>query len=180
MNLNNYRKIFPQNQEVRVGVLSDTHGYFPNSLENFFKNCHIVFHAGDVGNLSVVEKLNNICSLVAVFGNIDGPDIRSRFPEIQRIHIAGLNIFMMHICGYPGKYKPFARKLLEEERPDVVITGHSHILKIIYDKTLMHWHINPGACGQAGWHHCFTAVRFEIRNKKIENLELWEMERKII
>lgn len=159
-------------------MLSDTHGHVPDEALDFLSRCDVILHAGDIGSEAVANALEKKALLLAVYGNIDGPDIRFRFPEIQRVTLGGLRCFMTHIAGYPGRYQAGIKTLLLQEKPDLVLCGHSHILKIIYDKELRHLHINPGACGLSGWHNRLTAVRFIIENGKPSVMELWEKKRR--
>jgi putative phosphoesterase len=170
----NYKEIIPVKATIKVGLLSDTHGHVPEDVLKFLSNCNVVFHAGDIGSETVADKLESLTTLVAVHGNIDGREIRLRFPSVQRVKLGGLKLFMTHIAGYPGKYQSNIKTLLIQERPDLVVCGHSHILRIIYDKELQHLHINPGACGLVGWHTRLTAVRFSIEHNKPCGMEIWE------
>lgn len=169
-----YPEIFPGKASIKLGILSDTHGHLPEEVLNFLSGCDVLFHAGDIGSESVADRLEALTHLVAVFGNIDGREIRLRFPEIQRVSLGGLKLFMTHIAGYPGRYQKRIKALLLREKPDLVVCGHSHILRVIFDKELRHLHINPGACGLSGWHTRLTALRFTIENKKPCRMEVWE------
>lgn len=169
-----YRPLFPEKSLVKVGILSDTHGYVPDEALDFLSRCDVILHAGDIGSETVADALEKKALLLAVYGNIDGPEIRGRFPETQRVTLGGLRCFMTHIAGYPGRYQARIKAFLKEEQPDLVVCGHSHILKIIYDQELRHLHINPGACGLFGWHTRLTAVRFALENGKPAAMEVWE------
>ncbi|MCX7767777.1 MAG: metallophosphatase family protein [Flavobacteriales bacterium] len=173
-----YEPVIMGKNRVRIGVLSDTHGHLPEGVLRFVEACDVVLHAGDIGSESVADTLEERVTLVAVHGNIDGGPLRLRFPEVQRIEVGGARLFMTHIAGYPGHYRAEVKKLLQEERPHLVVCGHSHILKIMYDKHLQHLHVNPGACGLSGWHTRLTAVRFIIEEGKPTNMEIWEKEKK--
>jgi uncharacterized protein len=159
----------------RIGLLSDTHGHIDEGIISSFVDCHEIWHAGDIGNLNVVEKLQGIAPLRAVFGNIDGQEIRIRFKEFLRFECEGLDVLITHIGGYPGKYSPAARAVLKSNPPKLFICGHSHILKVIPDKTLGLLHINPGACGKEGFHKIRTVVKFHVNEGKIQNLEVVEL-----
>lgn len=162
---------------VQIGLLSDTHGSLPNKWMDFFGNCHEIWHAGDIGNMIVADALRNFKTLRAVFGNIDGVDIRQEYPEWQVFEIEKLKVVMIHIGGYPGKYQTAARALIKKEKPGLFISGHSHILKVIFDQQNNLLHINPGAAGNYGMHHKVTLVRFAIEDGKINNLEIFEKDR---
>ena len=129
----------------RIGILSDTHGTFDERLREFFRDVDEIWHAGDIGSIDIVERLQAFRPLRAVYGNIDGQDIRRLFPETDRFTVEGADVVMKHIGGYPGKYDPSIRGTLLVHPPKLFISGHSHILKVKYDKTLGMLHINPGA-----------------------------------
>jgi len=159
----------------RIGVLSDTHGYLDPRLMNFFKDCDEIWHAGDIGDLSVADELEAFKSLYAVCGNIDGNDFRIRYPREQRRTVHGLDIWMVHIGGYPSNYDRSIKERLMDNPPGVFISGHSHILKVIYDKKFNLLHINPGAAGRYGIHKVRTAIRFAIKDSKVTDLEIIEL-----
>jgi len=159
----------------RIGVLSDTHGYLDPRLKSFFADVDEIWHAGDIGSLSVSEALKSWKKLVAVHGNIDGQDIRVEFPAEQRLMREGLDIWMTHIGGYPGNYASHLRQRIRSSPPGLFISGHSHILKVMPDPALKLLHINPGAAGQHGFHHVRTAVRFAIENGKPGQLDIIEL-----
>lgn len=159
----------------RIGVLSDTHGFLDNRLNDFFKDCDEVWHSGDIGDLSVADELESSKSLIAVCGNIDGNDCRIRYPREHRKQVQGLDIWMVHIGGYPGNYDRSIKERLIADPPDLFISGHSHILKVIYDKKYSLLHINPGAAGRHGMHKVRTAVRFAINEGKVTDLEIIEL-----
>ena len=161
----------------KVGVISDTHSYVDNKIVDYLKDSDIILHAGDVGNIEVINRLQEIGQVKAVYGNIDGQDIRIEYPEIEIYTIEKVKIMMVHIGGYPDNYAPKIRQLLKKEKPDIFISGHSHILKVIYDKKLSLLHINPGAVGKSGFHKVRTIIRFEVDNKEIKNLEIIELPR---
>jgi len=159
----------------KIGVISDTHGFLDPKLFNFFKDCDEIWHAGDIGDLSVSDALENFKPLKAVCGNIDGNDFRIRYPKELRTTVNGLDIWMVHIGGYPGNYDRSVRERIVKDPPDLFISGHSHILKVIFDKKLKLLHINPGAAGRFGLHQVRTAVRFGIKNSKVIDLEIIEL-----
>ena len=161
----------------RIGLLSDTHGYINPRILEFFASCDEIWHAGDIGNLETADNLSAFKHFKAVYGNIDGTELRVSFPKNQVFNCEGVKIFMTHIGGYPGRYEKEARQLIESEKPGLFITGHSHILKVMYDKKHNLLHINPGAAGNSGLHHVITCVRFVIDGKDIRDLEVFEKER---
>ena len=160
---------------IRVGLLSDTHAHLDERIPDFFASCDEIWHAGDIGSIEVAERLQAIKPLRAVFGNIDGRPIRTLFPEDLRFECGGLEVFMTHIGGYPGRYSPRDRVILKENPPGLFICGHSHILKVMPDKPLGLLHINPGACGLVGFHQVKTIVRFTIATGKVQDLEVIEL-----
>lgn len=159
----------------RIGVLSDTHGFFDPRIATYFGECDEIWHAGDVGDYDVILKLNYIAPVIAVYGNIDGSTIRSRYPGHQRHLRGGLDIWMTHIGGYPGNYDPRVKPEIFNNPPGLFISGHSHILKVIPDKKLGFLHINPGAAGRNGLHRVRTLVRFEVEDGRIGNLDVIEL-----
>lgn len=163
---------------MRIGLLSDTHGYLDDPMLRFLEDCDEIWHAGDFGGNGVVESLMALKPVRGVFGNIDGREIRGLFPEDLRFVCEGLDVFMTHIGGYPGKYAKRVKALLENQPPGLFICGHSHILKIMPDPKLGLLHINPGACGQEGFHLMRTMVRFSIQAGTISGLEVIELGRR--
>ncbi|MCG8410994.1 MAG: metallophosphatase family protein [Bacteroidales bacterium] len=161
----------------KIGLLSDTHGFIDTKIIKFFKDCDEIWHAGDIGNLETADKIASIKPLRAVFGNIDGHEVRAAYPQVQHFTCENLSVLMTHIGGYPGKYEKSMRNAISKLKPQLFISGHSHILKIIYDKKNELLHINPGASGRSGFHQVQTAVRFEIDNGEIKNLEIFEKKR---
>ncbi len=162
---------------TRIGLLSDTHGYIHHRLFSFFEKVDEIWHAGDIGNIQTADSLSAFKPLRAVYGNIDGYDLRTIYPEHQRFMCEATDIYMTHIGGYPGRYTQNVIHEVSNHPPDIFICGHSHILKIIYDKKLNFLHINPGAAGNKGTHHVCTAIRFLVDGKDIRELEIWEIER---
>lgn len=160
---------------TRIGLLSDTHGYWDERYVQYFSNCDEIWHVGDIGSMEVADHLNEICPLKAVRGNIDSGDVRCLFPEIYRFKCEDVDVLMKHIGGYPGHYDYSVRNLIYTSPPQLFISGHSHILKVEYDKTLRLLHINPGAAGISGWHKVRTLVRFVIEGKNIRDLEVIEI-----
>jgi putative phosphoesterase len=159
----------------RIGLLSDTHGHVPKQAFTFFADCNEIWHAGDIGNLETAKELAGIKPLKAVYGNIDGQELRSFYPLYQHFNCEGVKVLMIHIGGYPGKYTPEARRLIEEMQPKLFITGHSHILKVMNDPKHNLLHINPGAAGKYGWHTVATLIRFTVDGETIKDLEIQEI-----
>lgn len=162
----------------KIGLISDTHGYLHPSVLDFFKECDEIWHAGDAGSIAILDQLSAFKPLKAVYGNIDGWDVRVTYPEFQLFDCEEVKILMIHIGGYPGRYAQTARKLIQEHKPGLFISGHSHILKVIYDDKNNLLHINPGAAGNHGLHKKVTAVRFIIEGKEIKDMEIYETSRK--
>ena len=159
----------------RIGLLSDTHAWWDERYLKHFEQCDEIWHAGDIGSVEVAEKLAAFRPLRAVYGNVDGHELRLMFPEVLRFEVEGAEVLMKHIGGYPGKYDPSIRNTLLMNPPKLFISGHSHILKVKYDDHLGLLHINPGAAGTYGFHKVRTLVRFEIDGGKFQNLEVIEL-----
>lgn len=159
----------------KIGLLSDTHGYLDEAIFTHFERCDEIWHAGDFGNLELAEALSDFKPLRGVYGNIDGQDIRQLYPETLRFSIEELDVFMIHIGGYPDRYSPVVKDLMLHNPPSLFISGHSHILKVIYDRKFECLHLNPGAAGKQGWHKVRTLQRFDIEEGKIQNLEVIEL-----
>lgn len=158
-----------------IGLLSDTHGFWDDKYLKYFESCDEIWHAGDIGSLALADKFAAFRPLRAVYGNVDGHDVRVAYPQIQRFNIEGADIMIKHIGGYPGNYDSSVRGMLFVNPPKLFISGHSHILKVKYDKTLGLLHINPGAAGNYGFHKTRTLVRFIIDNGTFKNLEVIEL-----
>jgi putative phosphoesterase len=161
----------------RIGLLSDTHGVIPERLFIFFEKCDEIWHAGDIGNEETLNLLVGERMFRAVHGNIDGQDIRIKYPARLRFLCEGMDILMTHIGGYPGHYDRSVRVEIYTRPPKLFVCGHSHILKVIYDKKLEILHLNPGAAGRTGFHKVCTALRFVIDGTDIREMEIWETER---
>jgi len=159
----------------RIGLLSDTHSCIDDKFAEYFSACDEIWHAGDIGSEQVADYLEGIRPLRAVYGNIDGGNIRLRFPKVLIFNIEEVTVMMTHIGGYPGRYDPAIRAELYKVRPNLFISGHSHILKVMYDKTLQCLHINPGAAGHSGFQHVRTLVRFTIDQTQFNDLEVIEL-----
>ena len=160
---------------MKVGLLSDTHGWLDKRVVKFFRECEEVWHCGDVGTVSVIEELQKCFRVRAVYGNIDGGEVRRTFSETLEWQCEEATILMTHIGGYPGKYDPRIKKRLIQNPPNLFISGHSHILRVLYDKQLSCLHINPGAAGIQGWQTVRTLVRFTIDGKDFRDLEVIEL-----
>lgn len=160
---------------MKIGLISDTHGHLHPRVFHHFKDCDEIWHGGDIGTFSLLQELAHFKPLRAVFGNVDGVEVRKETKENLFFLSGGMSVFITHIAGYPDKYNPRAQTLIKEHKPKIVICGHSHILKVIYDKKLEHLHINPGAAGNHGWHKVMTIITFEINKVNIENLKIIEL-----
>ena len=160
---------------TKVGLLSDTHGFVDPAVYKHFKDCDEIWHAGDIGHVQVIDDLSQFKTLRAVYGNIDGHVVRSAVPEDLVFEIDGIKIFMTHIGGSPGRYNLRVKSLMQLYKPNIFICGHSHILKVIYDKQMNHLHINPGAAGNQGFHHVKTLIRFDLNQGKPANMEVIEL-----
>jgi putative phosphoesterase len=158
----------------KIGLISDTHGYLDDAVFKHFEACDEIWHAGDFGP-DVADKLAAFKPLKGVYGNIDDKVIRAQFPEHLRFSCEEVDVWMTHIGGYPGKYAPNIRAEIYNKPPKIFITGHSHILKVMFDPKIQCLHINPGAAGKSGWHKVKTLIRFCISDEKIHNLEAIEM-----
>lgn len=159
----------------RIGLMSDTHGFLDSQVLPFFADCDEIWHAGDIGHLRVLRALEQAKPLKAVWGNIDGPEIRQLFPEIQAFECSGVKVVMIHIGGYPGRYAKGVSKLLKEERADLFICGHSHILRVMPCPKLGLLHLNPGACGRQGFHLEKTVLRFTLEDGRISELQIGKL-----
>lgn len=159
----------------RIALLSDTHGVIDSNLYKYVESCDEIWHAGDIGTLTVSDTLANWKPLRAVYGNIDGASLRAVHPENQIFSVEGVKVLMTHIGGYPKRYTARVLQLIKQERPQLYICGHSHILKVMFDSTHNCLHMNPGACGNHGFHKVKTLLRFTLANGKIENLEVIEL-----
>lgn len=160
-----------------IGLLSDTHGIVPKQVYTFFENVDIILHAGDLGSTDVLDELRHFKPTIAVFGNIDGYDVYSQTKRIETFNIEETKIMMTHIGGYPNHYQKGIKEMLIEEKPNIFISGHSHILKVMYDKKYNLLHINPGAAGHYGFHQVSTMIRFCIDKDKPKDLEIIEYDK---
>lgn len=161
-----------------IGLLSDTHSYWDDRFAVHFADCDEIWHAGDVGSLDVLERLEAIGPPVrAVCGNIDYGEVRRRLPEVQCFSIEGVNVWMTHIGGYPGKYAFGLMRHLREHKIGLFISGHSHILKVMPDKELDLLHVNPGAAGRHGWQRVRTIVKMKIDDGAVRELDVIELDK---
>jgi putative phosphoesterase len=160
---------------TRIGLLSDTHHYLDDKIFRYFESCDEIWHAGDFGTTEISDKLKAYKPLKGVYGNIDGNDIRSEFPEKLFFTCEGINVYMTHIGGYPGRYAPGIIKEIQSSEAGLFISGHSHILKIMYDEKLKCLHMNPGAAGNQGWHKIKTVIRFAVDGFDIKDCEVIEL-----
>lgn len=160
---------------TRICLLSDTHGYLDTKIIQHLEWADEIWHAGDIGTFAILEQLEMIKSTRAVFGNIDGHQIRAACPENQIFYCEKVKVLIRHIGGYPGRYNATTRLLLNEHQPKLYICGHSHILKVQNDPNKKLLHMNPGAAGRSGFHQMRTLLRFTIDEYRIENLEVAEL-----
>jgi putative phosphoesterase len=160
---------------IRIGLISDTHGFLDENVFTHFENCDEIWHAGDFGTIELARRLAEKKPLKGVYGNIDGADIRAEFPEQLVFTCEEVKVMMRHIGGSPPRYNPETRKELALHQPQLFISGHSHILKVIYDEKIACLHMNPGAAGKHGWHKVRTIVRFVIDGKEMKGCEVVEL-----
>lgn len=156
-------------------LLSDTHGYMDERILDYASQADEIWHAGDIGDLKVTDELAKKAAVRAVYGNIDNAEIRREFPLNNHFQIEGVDVLITHIGGYPGKYSPAIRNDIYNNPPQLFICGHSHILKVMPDRKFNLLHMNPGACGNHGFHQVRTMLRFTVDSGKIENLEVIEL-----
>jgi len=160
---------------TRIGLISDTHSFLDDVVFNHFETCNEIWHAGDFGTMQLADQLASFKPLKGVYGNIDDNEIRNRFPEQLVFTCEGVKIMMRHIGGSPPKYNPETRKELLIHQPQLFISGHSHILKVMYDEKINCLHMNPGAAGKQGWHKVRTLIRFVIDGKEMKDCEVIEL-----
>ncbi|AMR33117.1 phosphodiesterase [Mucilaginibacter sp. PAMC 26640] len=159
----------------KIGLISDTHSYLDDAVFKHFDSCDEIWHAGDFGTLELAEKLAAFKPLKGVYGNIDDKDIRQTYPEYLRFKCEEVDVWITHIGGYPGRYSPLVKPEIYSNPPQLFITGHSHILKVIYDKKISCLHLNSGAAGKQGWHKVRTLLRFSITGDKIHGMDVIEL-----
>lgn len=161
---------------MKIGLISDTHGFLDKKVFDHFKACDEIWHAGDIGESAVVDQLEQFKPVRAVFGNVDDQALQIRYPEDLFFNVDGLNVFMTHIGGIPPKYNPRVKKILTADPPHIFICGHSHILRVLRDPAMKNMlYINPGAAGNHGFHHMKTLIRFDITAGQIQNMEVIEL-----
>jgi hypothetical protein len=161
----------------QIGIMSDTHGFLNPSLFDFFKDCDEIWHAGDWGNHELADSLVAFKPIKGVYGNIDGQQIRTLYPEVNYFKVEEVSVLMIHIGGYPGHYSPGFKKIMKNQKIDLMVCGHSHILKVMRDQSNNWMHINPGACGNHGFQTVNTAIRLKFDKTKMFDLEVWEQKR---
>ncbi len=159
----------------KILLLSDTHGHIDQKILNYAEQADEIWHAGDIGDLRVADELKKVRVLRAVYGNIDGAEARQEYPLDNRFLCEGVDVWITHIAGYPGKYSGRIAEVLLRNPPKLLICGHSHILKVMHDKKFGHLHMNPGAAGISGFHQVRTMLRFSVHNGRIGELEVIEM-----
>ena len=162
----------------KILLLSDTHSFIDNQILKFIKQADEVWHAGDIGSIEVIDIIKKLKPVRAVFGNIDNASIRSEFPLDNKFTIENVSVWMTHIGGYPNRYDKRIKDEISTNPPQLFISGHSHILKVMFDKKLHLLHMNPGAAGKHGFHKIRTMLRFEINGEKVTNLEVIELEQR--
>lgn len=163
----------------KILLISDTHSYIDDQILKHIKQADEVWHAGDIGDLKVTDTIAKLKPLRAVFGNIDDAKARLEFPLHNRFRCENVEVWITHIGGYPGKYNPNIVAELKSNPPNLFICGHSHILKVMFDKSLNFLHMNPGAAGKHGFHQVRTMLKFEINDDKIQNLAIIELETRV-
>jgi hypothetical protein len=159
----------------KIGIISDTHSFLDQQVFQYFKDVDEIWHAGDIGNLELTNEIEKHKKLRAVFGNIDSHEVRAVFPKHEIIQIEGCVILMIHIAGAFGKYNDETKKLILEHKPNILVCGHSHIVKIAFDQKYNLLYINSGAAGKHGFHKMRTILRFELNDGKPQNMELIEL-----
>jgi len=162
---------------LKIGLLSDTHGYLNPKIEKYFANVDEIWHAGDIGGQLIIDELEKIAHVRAVVGNIDSVEMRRECPMVLAFNCEGVSVLITHIGGYPGNYAAAIRQRIFENTPKLFISGHSHILKVMNDKALKMLHINPGAAGKSGFHKVATVIRFVVDGEQIRDLEVIEFDK---
>jgi putative phosphoesterase len=160
---------------TRIGIISDTHGWLDENVFRHFESCDEIWHAGDFGSLSIAGQLKSFRPLKGVYGNIDDSPLRVEYPEQLIFQCEQVKVMIRHIGGYPPKYNPETKKQLLDHQPKLFISGHSHILKIMFDHKIQCLHVNPGAAGKQGWHKIRTVVRLTIDRSEMKNCEVIEL-----
>ena len=160
---------------IRILLLSDTHNFLDEKIKKYAEQCDQIWHAGDIGTIKITDELKKVRPVIAVYGNIDGMDVRKEFPLHQRFKCEDVDVWITHIGGSPGRYNPEIRNVLQTIPPKLFICGHSHICKVMFDKKYNMLYMNPGACGNYGVHKVKTLLRFTIDKSNIKNLEVIEL-----
>jgi putative phosphoesterase len=160
---------------TRIGLISDTHGYLAESVFKHFAKCDEIWHAGDFGTIAIADELKKLKPVKGVYGNIDGYDVRSVYPEVLCWDCEQVKVYMKHIGGYPDHYASGVKQALTDNKARLFISGHSHILKVIFDPKLNCLHMNPGAAGNQGWHKVRTVIRFSIDGSDIKDCQVIEL-----
>lgn len=160
---------------MKIGILSDTHSYWDDRFTKYFSDCDEIWHAGDIGDIELLERLNAVAPVVAVAGNVDHGEVRRRCREVEIFEREGVKILLTHIGGYPGRWNKGMPALIKEHGINLIIDGHSHILRIMHDPATDVLLINPGAAGRQGWQKVRTIVRLEIDSGDIKNCEVIEL-----
>lgn len=160
---------------TRIGLISDTHHYLDEAVFKHFDKCDEIWHGGDFGTIIIADQLQKFKPLKGVYGNIDGQDVRSAYPEENIFMCEDVKVYMKHIGGYPQRYAPGVKDTIASTKAKLFISGHSHILKVIYDQKLECLHMNPGAAGKHGWHKTRTIIRFAIDANNIKDCEVIEL-----
>ena len=160
---------------TRIGLISDTHGFLDDAVFRHFEDCNEIWHAGDFGTDAVAEQLRQFKPVRGVYGNIDGQDIRSVYPALLQWKTEAVSVMMLHIGGYPPKYNSRSKPLIQQYKPQLFISGHSHILKVMFDEQMQCLHINPGAAGKQGWHKVRTLIKLDIDGTDMRNCQVIEL-----
>lgn len=163
---------------TRIGLISDTHGFLDEQVFHFFEHCDEIWHAGDFGSMELARRLSSFKPMKGVYGNVDGQDIRGIYPENIFFQCEEVSVFMTHIGGYPPNYNARTKPLIRKSKARLFISGHSHILKVIYDDKLKCLHMNPGAAGRQGWQDMRTIMRFTIDGADIKEAEVIKLGKK--
>ena len=164
---------------MKIGLLSDTHSLLDPSIFKYFEHCDEIWHAGDIGNVEVATQLASFKPFKAVYGNIDGGQLRQMYSEDLEFVCSGAKVLMTHIGGKPPRYNQRIRSILNANKPDIFVCGHSHILRVIFDKENDLLYLNPGALGRQGFHKMRTALRFDILDGKARNMEVIELGKRV-
>lgn len=162
----------------KIGLISDTHSYLHPRVFHHFDNCDEIWHAGDIGEVELADQLAAFKPLRAVYGNIDGTEVRKQYPKNLWFTLEGVSVWLTHIGGYPGRFPKSIYTELKAKKPKLFVCGHSHILKAVPDPKLNLLHLNPGAAGKVGFHQVLTLMRFELKNGQVQNLEVIELEKR--